>query len=99
MSDDPVATLIEEITQRIDRAVHLARRRIDDDPAGPRRAQYRMLADNLAAYKAALLAGKLPPPGTGAGWGAGRAISEWDLDDDELSVAVEAAESLYRNGR
>ena len=92
-------SLIDEIAARTDEAIALANHRLGGERVHWRRDLYRLLATNLAAYKASLLEGRLGAPGSGAGWGAGKAIFDVGLDDWELSAAVEAAEGLYRDGR
>jgi hypothetical protein len=91
--------LIAEIAVRTEAAIELVLLRVEKESNDWRRAAYRNLANNLASYKAALLEGRLCTPGAGLGWGAGKAISEWGLDDSEMSAAVELAEGLYRDGR
>lgn len=91
--------LIAEIAVRTEAAIELVLHRVEQESIDWRRASYRNLANNLASYKAALLEGRLPTPGAGFGWGAGKAISEWGLDDVEVSAVVELAEGLYRDGR
>lgn len=91
--------LIAQIVENTEAAIELAGERLDQKPVDWRGECYRNLASQLASYKASLLAGRLPAPGLGVGWGAGKALSEWGLDDIEMSRAVEAAEGLYRMGR
>jgi len=99
MSTSKTELLIGEIAARTEAAIELVQHRLEQESVDWRRASYRNLATNLASYKAALLDGRLRTPGAGLGWGAGKAISDWGLDDVEVSAAVEFAEGLYRDGR
>ncbi|MBS9722414.1 hypothetical protein JYU29_17105 [Tianweitania sp. BSSL-BM11] len=98
MSEPEAASLIAEIAAKTDAAIALAQQRSAGETVDWRRRCYAVLAANLLSYKNSLLEGRLPPPGTGTGWGAGKALSEWDLDDEVMLAAVAAAEELYRDG-
>jgi hypothetical protein len=99
MSNSDATSLIAEIAARTEIAIELASRRLESESDRWRYNCYRLLATNLAAYKKSFLEGRLGAPGGGAGWGAGKALSDWDLNDHEMSAAVNAAETLFRDGR
>ncbi|KRB80612.1 hypothetical protein ASE00_16325 [Sphingomonas sp. Root710] len=82
----------------MDAVAKLALDRAAIEPVGIQRSQYETIAANFEAYRASLLAGKLPPVGLGAGLGAARAISEWNIADAKILNAVEEIEHLYRTG-
>ena len=64
-----------------------------------RRSQYQAIAANFQNYRASLLAGKLPPIGSGVGLGAARALSEWNFQHDDILSAATEVERLYRTGQ
>lgn len=94
-----VDALASEIVRRIEVAIQIAEKRLllwQDEWLGE---CYQTVVTNLTHIKADIHSGKMTVPGDGAGWGAGRALSEWGLHDEELSEAVRAAEGLYRDER
>ncbi|BDV36426.1 hypothetical protein [Methylocystis iwaonis] len=99
MSTSDAELLITKIVARVESAIELARHRLETETVDWRSNCYRNLATILETHKTSLQQGQLSTPGAGVGWGAGKAISEWGLDDAEISAAVEAAEGLYREGR
>lgn len=87
-----------ELESRLLRVIELANLRVSVEADTSRRSQYQTIATNFMKLQHSLREGRLPPIGATAGFGAGRALSEWELDDDELCRAVADAERLYRGG-
>jgi len=88
-----------ELDARLDSVVRLSNVRLSNTVVDWKREAYQTLAQNFQALRRSLQQGKLSEGfATGMGIGVSRALSEWDLGDDEISAAVEAAEAYYRTG-
>lgn len=91
-------TTVQELASRMEAVILLARDRARSGPTTTQRSLYETIAINFEGYKASLLAGHLPPIGAGAGLGATRALSEWDLEDEGIENAVHEVERMYQTG-
>jgi hypothetical protein len=90
--------IVQELASRMEAVMLLARHRACNEPIPIRRSQYEAIASNFKGYIASLVAGHLPPIGTGTGLGATRTLSEWDLQDEGIENAIHEIERLYRTG-
>jgi len=88
-----------ELDGRLDAVVRLSNSRLRNAAVDWKREAYQTLAQNFQAFRQSLQQGTLSEGfATGKGFGASRVLSEWDLGDDEMLAAVEAAEAYYRTG-
>lgn len=91
---DPAAI----VRDRLQGAIALIGRRLAERPGTRRRDPYERLSRNLTEFRRSFDVGIAPPVGSGLGFGAGLALSEWDFEEEEIVRAVREAETLYRDG-
>ena len=95
MEDRQTAALGAKMSAVIDLANH----RLADTAAAWRRDYYQVILRCFEGLRISLYKGRLPERfATGTRLWAFKAISEWDLGDDEMRQAVLDAEDYYRNG-
>lgn len=89
-----------ELSARIEAVCRLAQLRLKNTrPDDVHGEAYRVILKNFDGLRQSLTEGRLSGHfATGAGFGASKAMSEWDLKDQEMLNAVYAAENYYRTG-
>jgi hypothetical protein len=87
-----------DLFDRAERVIQLASRRMTESTSEMRRSQYQLIATNFAGFRESLLDGRLPPIGSGYGFGATRGVDDFGLEDEEMADLVAEAEHLYRTG-
>jgi hypothetical protein len=91
---------LAELDNLLQGVIALAERRLIGEISEARREQYGLILKNFLDLRGSLREGKLTGIGEGYGFGAGRALSEWGMQegDEEVWRAVDAAEDFFRYG-
>jgi hypothetical protein len=89
-----------ELRKRLEEVIRIAEQRLSNDRSTTDDEMYRLIRTNFEMYLNQLMTGSLlEQAGKGYGLGAGRALSDWGLEDNEMWSAVALAESFYRHGK
>ena len=88
-----------EVIRQIDGILELAASRAKETSDVEERRHYLRIIEIFSDIRSSIETGKLPPPGSGVGWGARRGMSDWNFNDLQMFKAVSALEQLYRDGR
>ena len=95
MQDRQIAALGAKMSA----VIELANHRLADSAGAWRRDYYQIIVRCFEGLRMSLHKGRLPKYfATGTRLWAFKAISEWDLGDEEMRQAVLDAEDYYRNG-
>lgn len=97
---DKQARVIEELLKRVAAVIDLSSMRLKTEPVEERLSCYLLVHNNFSSIAGEIRKGGpiLNSIGKGARLGAGRAMSEWDLDDPDLQQAVRLAEDVFETG-
>lgn len=89
-----------ELEVRFAEVLRIAERRLSTAAAPANEDMYRLIQTNFDSYLKAVRSGGalLLHFGKGYGLGAGRALSDSGLDDDEMWTAISRAEQYFRSG-
>ena len=92
---------VAELEARFSAVIRLADERLAVGASADWEEMYRLIRTNFDGYRVALESGGglLANAGKGYGLGAGRALADCGLEDDEMWTAVSRAEQYYRGGR
>jgi len=91
---------VAELGKRFEKVIRIADQRLSSSSATADEELYRLIHTNFEGALQQLMTGSLLElAGKGYGLGAGRALSDWGLEDDEMWSAVAHAESFFRDGK
>ncbi|WP_294120797.1 hypothetical protein [Sphingomonas sp.] len=92
-------TQTQTLGAKLDTVIQLAQQRLAGETEAWKLDCYQLILRNFGGLRRSLDQGQLSEHFVaGAGFGASKAISEWDLGDDEIWQAVMDAEDYYRQG-